>query len=61
MRGIAAHRLDAVLAEEFREHPQHGFSVLKHVADTGRYAGIVFENKELVFPVRTGTIPTICV
>ena len=35
--------------KEFREHLHHRLAVFQHVADTGRSAGIVFQNIELVF------------
>ena len=40
---------DAVLVKQFREHLHHRLAVFQHVADTGRGAGIVFQNVELVF------------
>lgn len=49
MIGIVLDPLDLVFVEQFREHLHHRFAVFQHVADTGRCAGIVFQNVELVF------------
>ena len=48
--GIAADALHLVGREQLREHAQHRFAVLQHVADAGRRAGIVLQDVELLRP-----------